>query len=409
MNDIKLKLRNFIKNSRNDMVALEKLLTAIPALGPENGGHGEFEKSKALEKWLTEHDFTDIKRFNSPDSRVESGVRPNLVATILGESNDYSIWVMAHLDIVPPGNLSLWNTNPWEVVEKDGRLYGRGVEDNQQGLVSAVFAAESFLSLGIKPAHTIKLLFMADEEVGSKHGIQYLLENENLFNKNDVIFIPDGGDSEGKTIEIAEKDVLWLKIHMQGKQAHGSRPDEGANACLAADDLSLRLHNLENVFNKKDDLFTPNYSTFQPTMRNANVESVNIIPGDDVFCMDCRILPCYTISEVMDEVSKEIDAISKLYGVKVEVEKLQSEESPATPKDAPVVKKLAAALKETHGITAETIGIGGGTVGAYLRSRGFNAAVWSSLDETAHQPNEYCIIDNIVKDAETLAVLMIND
>ena len=389
------------------MVELESLLTSVPALAPENGGDGEYEKAEALALWLGRNGLDTVKRFEAPDTRVKSGVRPNLVVTVPGIHDDFSIWVMAHLDVVPAGELSLWNTDPWKVVEKDGRLYGRGVEDNQQGLVSAVFAALAFVSLGIKPAHTVKLLFMADEEVGSTYGIQYLLKTGQLFRKEDIILIPDGGDSKGETIEIAEKDVLWLRIHTMGKQSHGSRPDEGKNACLAASDLALRLHDLESVFSKRDPLFAPPYSTFQPTMRFANVQGINIIPGDDVFCMDCRILPCYRLADVLSEVQKRCDAVQEKYGVKIEYETPQAEESPATPADAPVVKLLSAAVEKVHGIRARTIGIGGGTVGAYLRSQGFDAAVWSTMDETAHQPNEYCVMDNLIADAETLAALML--
>ena len=81
--------------------------------------------------------------------------------------------------------------------------------------------------------------------------------------------------------------------------------------------------------------------------------------------------------------------------------------SPATPVDAPVVKMLASAIKQAHGFDARPIGIGGGTVGAHFRNLGFNAAIWSTMDEVCHQPNEYCYIKNIAKDAETLAALFL--
>ena len=116
-----------------------------------------------------------------------------------------------------------------------------------------------------------------------------------------MVIIPDGGDSLGKTIEIAEKNLMWIQFHIQGKQAHGSRPDEGANACLAGYDLALRVNNLEKVFDKRDELFEPPYSTFQPTKKESNVPNINTIPGDDVFCMDCRILPCYKLDFVKSE------------------------------------------------------------------------------------------------------------
>ena len=394
-------MNSFLNSSRKDIVELEKLLTSVPAVAPEGGGDGETKKCAVLEKWLKENGFNDIQKIEAPDSRVSSGVRPSLIATILGKSTD-AVWVMAHLDVVPTGDMSLWKTNPWECVEKDGKLYGRGVEDNQQGLVSAVFAALYYMKNGIVPERTIKLLFVADEENGSEYGIIYLLEHFDLFKKQDLILIPDGGDKIGETIEIAEKNIMWMKVHVKGQQTHGSRPDTGANACLAACDMSLRLHNLEKKFDKKDSLFEPDYSTFQPTKRLSNVDSVNIIPGEDTFFMDCRILPCYSLETVTAEVNKIACEIEKEHKVKVDIEYPQKSESPATPVSSPVAQKLADAIKKAHGIDAKFIGIGGGTVGAELRRKGFDAVVWSSMDETAHQPNEYCIIDNIIRDAETL-------
>ena len=215
---IKSELFSYIKESTEQMVQLESLLTSHPALAPENGGQGETEKAKALVEWLKNQGVKEsqIQEFNAPDPRVESKIRPNIVVTIPGEKDDYSIWVMAHLDVVPVGNLKLWNTDPWHVTEKDGKIYGRGVEDNQQGLVSGVFAGLSFIKKNVKPAHTVKLLFMADEEVGSAYGMIWLLHNTKIFHKNDIYLIPDGGDKNGETIEIAEKNIIEkmsLKLH----------------------------------------------------------------------------------------------------------------------------------------------------------------------------------------------------
>lgn len=393
---------DFLNSSRSQIVELESLLTSIPAIAPEGGGDGETEKCNALEKWLGQAGFSNIERFEAPDSRVSSGKRPSLVVTIPGRDDSQRIWVMAHMDVVPVGDPSLWKTDPWKLVEKDGKIYGRGVEDNQQGLCSAVFAGLYFIKNGILPANTVKLLFVADEENGSEYGVKWLLKNTSLFNKKDLVLIPDGGDSQGQTIEIAEKNLLWLKVHVMGKQTHGSRPDNGANACLAACDLSVKLHELEKIFNKRDSLFEPDYSTFQPTKREKNVDSINIIPGEDTFCMDCRILPCYSLKDVLAKVDQTCRQIEEDYGVKVEYTCPQKSESPATPLTAPVAQRLAAALKKTHGIEARFIGIGGGTVGAELRREGIDAVVWSTLDDQAHQPNEYCVIDNLIKDSLTL-------
>lgn len=406
-------VKDCIAGSTAGMIELETLLTSHPALAPESGGQGELEKVLALEAWLKERGITQLERFDAPDSRVESGIRPNLVATIPGADDDDStaprLWIMAHTDVVPVGEISLWSTDPWKVVEKDGRLYGRGVEDNQQGLVAGVFAALALVQNKVMPPHTVKLLFVADEEVGSEYGIKYLLANHNLFRPNDIIVIPDGGDEIGSTIEVAEKNLLWLRIVVSGRQTHGSRPDQGINAALAGCDLALRLNGLEAVFNQRDELFDPPYSTFQPTKKESNVPNINTIPGEDVFCMDCRILPCYSLAQVRAEVDRCVAEVEKKYGVTVSYTEPQAVESPATPADAPVARRLAEAVKAVSGVEARPIGIGGGTVGAYLRQAGYQAVVWSRMDETAHQPNEYTVIENLVHDSQVMAYMMMKE
>ncbi len=390
------------------IVELESLLTAIPAFAPESGGDGELRKAEALEAWLAKRGITKIERFDSTDERVPSKKRPNIVATIPGTSDSGRVWVMTHLDVVPEGDRSMWKSDPFKVEHRDGRVYGRGVEDNQQGLVSSVFAVLSLLDQGIVPAHTVKLLFVADEEVGSVHGIQHLLKAADLFRKDDLILVPDGGSADGSEIEVAEKNICWMKVMTKGKQTHASMPDQGANAFLAASDLALRIHALEKeVFTARDPLFHPDRSTIHPTKKEANVPNVNTIPGDDVFYVDFRVLPRYSIAEVVAEVEKRMRAVEKDWGVTVGYEILQTNESKATAPDAPVVKALAKAIREVYGVEGKAIGIGGGSVAAYLRNAGLDAVVWARMEETAHQPNESALVSNIIGDAKVFASLML--
>ena len=300
------------------------------------------KKAQALIDWLAAKGIREIERYDAPDSRVPGGMRPNVVATIrgtgagAGAEDAGRIWIMSHLDVVPEGDRSMWNTDPFQVAHKDGRVYGRGVEDNQQGLVGSVFAALAILASGEAPARTVKLLFVADEEVGSAYGIQYILRTQKLFRKDDLIVVPDGGNSTGDEIEVAEKNLCWLKVATKGKQCHGSTPDEGANAFLAASDLALRVHELENtVFNARDPLFHPDRTTISPTKKEANVPNVNTIPGDDVFYLDMRILPRYSIDQVLAEISKLMREVEAKHGVKMSFENVQRNESRPTPPDAP--------------------------------------------------------------------------
>ncbi len=203
MDGINLALAS-IDKAEAGIIELEKLLTAIPALAPESGGDGEWKKAEALEAWLKARGITDIEHFDAPDGRVSAGKRPNLVATIKGRKPGKRLWVMAHTDVVPEGDRALWETEPFQATVKDGRIYGRGVEDNQQGLVSSVFAALALVENRIVPEHDVKLLFVADEEYGSVYGIQYLMAKHSLFQKDDLIVIPDGGKPDGAEIGRAQ-------------------------------------------------------------------------------------------------------------------------------------------------------------------------------------------------------------
>ena len=83
--------------------------------------------------------------------------------------------------------------------------------------------------------------------------------------------------------------------------------------------------------------------------------------------------------------------------------------APPTSARAPVVTAIRRAVKDVYGAQAKARGIGGGTVAAVFRRAGYEAAVWSKIDETAHQPNEYCHIDNLVGDAKVFAHVFLQE
>ncbi|MFW6128359.1 MAG: M20/M25/M40 family metallo-hydrolase, partial [Halobacteriota archaeon] len=89
----------------------------------------------------------------------------------------------------------------------------------------------------------------------------------------------------------------------------------------------------------------------------------------------------------------------------IDMEVLQKESSPPTSEDSEVVAKLTEAVEKVREVKPVKVGFGGNTCGAFFRKAGFQTAVWSTIDGTAHQPNEYAVIDNIVKDAQVFAIL----
>lgn len=403
------KVSRRIDDSRQDMIDLQKALTAVPAVGPANGGDGEMPKALTLKKRLLDMGFTIFRHFDAPDPAVSSGLRPNFLTSLPGKDESRRIWIITHLDVVPPGEPGLWSADPYRAYIKDDCVYGRGTEDNQQDMVASVFAARALLEEGVAPSATVNLLFVSDEETSSEKGLQHLLGlPEKIFSPGDWIVAPDSGNAEGSLIEVAEKGILWLGFKTTGKQCHGSKPQLGINAFSAASRLVIDLTGLRKIFDAADPLFDPPLSTFEPTKKEANVGNINTIPGEDVFYMDCRILPCYRIDDVLSEIEKMTQNIEKQYRVTIEISIHQRvDPAPSTSADAPVVRALTEAVDRVYHIRAFAGGVGAGTVAAYLRKRDLPAAVWSKTGMKAHQPDENCPVGNMTGNAKVFAHLFL--
>jgi len=327
----------------------------------------------------------------------------NIIAYYKGEETSTRLWILTHMDVVPPGDLDKWRvTEPFKPLIKDGKIYGRGSEDNGQSIVASIYAVKALMDRGIKPKRDIVLAFVSDEETGSKYGLEWLIENHpELFSKNDCALVPDGGNEEGTFIEIAEKGMLWIKLKFHGKQVHASLPHKGLNAyrialgCLKELDDHLHLE-----FGMENSLFEPPYSTFEPTVGKSSSESPNIIPGMYETTFDCRIIPEYSVDQVIEEIENFVKSKAN-----AEIEILHRMDSPPTDPECEVVQLLKRAIKELRKKEAKVGGIGGGTFAAYLRRIGIPSVVWATLDNVAHQPDEYARIQNIIEDAKVMAAM----
>jgi succinyl-diaminopimelate desuccinylase len=278
-------------------------------------------------------------------------------------------------------------------------------------MVASIFAAKAFLDEIITPANSIGLVFVSDEETSSKMGLRYMLNRKNHpFGRNDLIIVPDSGNAKGTLIEVAEKSLLWLRFKTIGKQCHGSKPQLGNNAFAAASHLVTKLEALKKAFPKSDPLFDPPASTFEPTKKEPNVGNINTIPGEDVFYMDCRLLPDYRLQNVMRAIKKITRGVEDKFKVKIEISTVQYLQAPKpTSPHSPIVHAMQKAIKYVYGIKAYAGGIGGSTVAACFREKKYPVAVWSKINQTAHQPDENCSIENMIGNAKVFAHVFLQE
>ena len=392
-----------VEELKDDMIEALKRFVSINSVNPAGGGPGEKEKADWLEKLLKDLGYPVVERYDPVDEK--GFVRSNIIAKIPGKS-EKTLWFVTHIDTVPEGDITLWKHDPFDPVIEDDKIYGRGSEDNGGSMIASIFAGKAILDLGIEPKYTFGLALVADEEYGSKWGIDYLLD-KGIFDKDDLILIPDAGNSEGNFIEIAEKSILWIEVEVLGEQAHASIPQFAKNALRKGAELLLKIDDaLKKNFYKTDIIYDPPVSTFEPTKAEKTVDNVNTIPGRFVFYIDSRVLPEYDLDNVLKLIKEVVDNNKGEFVVNVKP--IQRLDAPApTPVDSEVVKVLKETIEKVRGIDPKIGGIGGGTCAAHFRMRGYPAAVWSTIDETAHQPNEYKRISHMIDDAKVFAAMSV--
>ena len=404
-------LAPLIDQKKDFILELQKNMTRLVAIAPPEGD-GETPKADYLEAELRKLKFDEIKRIEVPDDRVTAKSRPNLLAKYYGQDKQRTLWLMCHMDVVPAGDLSAWKTPPFELtVDADGdTIYGRGVEDNQQAIAAAFALAKTLMEQKEKPPVTLGVMILADEEVGSAHGLNYILEHQrDIFGPQDLFIVQDMGDPDGREIEIAEKSVCWAKFTTNGVQCHSSMPELGVNANIAAMDLLLRLNSkLPRLFPKKDPLFAPAASTFVATKREANVPNVNSVPGKDVSYVDCRLLPCYQFADLEKAIKEEMQAVEKQYEVSIDLEWVNKAASKATDPKHPLVQNYIKAVEKVHKTKTKVIGVGGGTFAAEIRNLDLPAIVAGRTYNNPHNPNEKASLQWMLDDAKVVLDVLLN-
>jgi len=306
----------------------------------------------------------------------------NLIIKIEGKNNSENLIFILHTDTVPPGKD--WNTNPFEPVEKDNRIYGLGACDIK-GSIAAII--DSVTSMESKPKSNIYLIFDCDEE-GNMAGAKDLIERMN-FDKASIIIC----EPTNNKIMIGHKGALGITIETRGKELHSANTDYQYNlennAILKMSKIIERLTYLDRdiISKRKEEGF--GYSTMNIGMINGGI-TTNSVPGRCSLKLDRRLLPSEDIStafkEIMDIVlNVDTDAIIK---------KTFSADSYLLNKTSPYLNKIKTILKPAN----LEISIFPALSEAYLFSRWGDCIILGPGDiKNAHKSDEYIEIEEVEK------------
>ncbi len=341
------------------------------------------------------HDVRDYLKGLGVDSHLsfdDEGGKANLYAT-LGPSDRGGIALSGHTDVVPVDGQD-WTGDPFEVSERDGRLYGRGTCDMKSFIAIALAYAPRFLERGLKtPIH---YCLSYDEEVGCK-GVPRMLDFLTAQPVKPIGCIV--GEPTDMKVITGHKGKLSCRAHVKGFEAHSSLAPKAVNAVQAAARAVARLADMaarktaEGPFDQDYDI--PHTTVHVGTIQGGT--ALNIVPADCSFEFEFRCLPeddpHALLAEVQgyacDELEPAMRAIAPGTGFTWETMSSFPGLDIANDSDIVTLVKALAGANATGKVAF-------GTEAGLFNDRGIPAVICGPGSiEQAHKPDEFVALDQV--------------
>ena len=280
-----------------------------------------------------------------------------------------------HVDIVPAG--SGWDTNPYEAVEKDGFIYGRGTQDMKSGVAAFTQAIKDTKEF----KGTLSLMLTSDEEGEAINGtvkILEFLENNDLLPDAVVVAEPTCEDEFGDAIKVGRRGSINGYLTLKGKQGHAAYPEKANNPIH---NIATILGNMAGVdLDNGDDSFAP--SKFVITDIRSGMEVTNVTPNELKMMFNVRNNTKTTQKEVTAFVSKHFE------GLDYDLRLTQGSYPFKTDTDTKLVKKIDKAIASVTGIKTKHSTAGGTSDARFIAPLGVKVIEFGVRNDSIHSVNE---------------------
>jgi succinyl-diaminopimelate desuccinylase len=341
--------------------------------------------------------------------------RVNVVGRIEGSRPRPTLHFNGHLDVVPPGEG--WEGDPFSGSVSGGRLWGRGSSDQKSGIAASIYAVEAIRRAGARLSGSVEQSATVDEESGGIAGVAELCEQGWISRERTdyvVITEPLGVDR----VCLGHRGVYWFEVTARGHTAHGSMPALGRNA---ADAMARLIGRVQRELAPKLAARRTAVPVEPPSARSpsinlnalhagqpAELEQTPCVPDRAVAVFDRRFIQEETLETVRAEVAALLEAQrAEDDEIGWELRERMVVEPVATSRDARVARALADAIRAVRGRAAVYIASPGTYDQKHVVHRGGVAecvAYGPGVLETAHQPNEYVEIADLVDATKVMAI-----
>lgn len=321
--------------------------------------------------------------------------RPSVVAS-MSQGSGPTLCYCSHIDVVPAGDPSLWEDDPFGAVLRDGRLHGRGSSDAKGPVAASIEAVAALRDAGVDLNGTLQLALVADEEAMGFKGAGYLVDEGIV--RPDMAII---GEPTSLRVVRAQRGACWMRIMTRGVATHGSAPERGISAIRHMAEIVLRLE--ETV----PDITHPivgGPSLSVGTIRGG--EKVNIVPAGCLIEVDRRTIPGETKESVLANVQEAIELAKKRFpDIDATAEIAFFAEPFDVGDDGRLVTGVRDAVTEALGREAELIGFRGASDARFIAATGAEVVLCGPGDITlAHTAREFIEVDELVNGALAYAV-----
>jgi succinyl-diaminopimelate desuccinylase len=403
-----------VEELEDEVVEFTRELVRIPTVNPPGDAYEPC--ARAIGRRLEDFGF-DVE-YLAAEGRPEhtrGHPRVNVVGTRPGTRSNPLVHLNGHMDVVPVGDG--WTVDPFEAVVRDGKIYGRGVADMKAGIAAAVYAAEALRRAGVELVGTVEVSGTVDEESGGFAGMGYLAERGRVARgRTDAVIIPEPLNVD--RICIGHRGVYWFEVTTHGRIAHGSMPFLGTNAIeqMGAVLDTMRRELLPSFRERRTRIPVVPEAARHATLNVNAVEGGQPVGGIQTPCVADRCTAVFDrrflLEEGFEATRREI--VELLDGLQGELEDFRYElddllvvEPTATPPDATVVEALGSAINGVLGREATLVASPGTYDHKHVaRIAGVEncVAYGPGVLELAHQPDEWCSVDDLVTATRVLAL-----
>ena len=317
---------------------------------------------------------------------VEKSGVSNLIATYGTKSP--RIAFVGHTDVVPIGQIDRWNSNPFELHEKNGELFGRGTSDMKGSIASMLIAIKELLKLSKDINGSLMIILTSDEEGPAIHGIQSLVKEELKNTQIDFCLVGEPSCKEylGDTIKNGRRGSLSGNLEIRGIQGHIAYPQNAKNPIHLLSPVLQKL--IEQEYDMGNEYFPA--TSFQVSKIDSGAGASNIIPG--VLTMDFNFR--YSTETDADSLKNTVISILDDEGIDYSLKWSHSGE-PYLSRNS---KLLDVCSKAIHKITNKDaiISTDGGTSDGRFMAKICNDVIeFGLVNKSIHKINESTTLDNI--------------